>query len=105
MAATDLRHGSPIDRAHRALDQHQWAVAYDAFAAADAESELSGADLEALAAAAWWTAHPNESVAALERAFAAYQREADELGAARAALKIADACVESTKTTLGRAWL
>ena len=44
-------------------------------------------------------------MAALERAFAAYQREADELGAARAALKIADACVESTKTTLGRAWL
>ena len=105
MAATDLRHGSPIDRAHQALDQHEWVVAYDAFVAADAEGELSGADLEALAAAAWWTAHPNESVAALERAFAAYQREGDELGAARAALKIADACVESTKTTLGRAWL
>ncbi len=105
MTATDLRHGSPIDRAHQALDQHEWAVAYDAFAAADAEGELSGADLEALAAAAWWTAHPNESVAALERAFAAYQREADELGAARAALKIADACLESTKTTLARAWL
>ena len=106
MAATsDLRSGTPIDRARRALEEHEWTAAYDAFLEADAEGELSGDDLEALAAAAWWTAHPNESMAALERSFAAYQRQDAHLGAARAALKIADICLESTQTTLGRAWL
>ena len=41
----------------------------------------------------------------MERAFAEYQRADDDRGAARAALRIADACNESLQTTRGKAWL
>jgi hypothetical protein len=56
------------------LTAHQWNDAYDAFSSASDEA-MSGEELEALAEAERWTAHPNECIDALERAYAAYSRE------------------------------
>jgi hypothetical protein len=48
-----------------------------------------GADLEALAEAAWFTAHVDVATEARERAFAAYSAEGDRIRAAELALRLA----------------
>ena len=69
MTDTDI-----LERARTALETHDWQGAYDAYLAASIDLELSGDDLQRLAEAAWWTAHPVECIDALERAYAAYSR-------------------------------
>jgi class 3 adenylate cyclase len=49
-----------------------WDEALETLTVADREETLSPQDLELLADAAWWAGRPDESVQALERAFAGY---------------------------------
>ncbi len=63
-----------LERARHALEAHAWQQAYEGFVALD-EQGLSSEDLERLAQAAWWSAHPNESIEAFERAFASFSAE------------------------------
>ena len=51
-----------LDRARKALGEHAWPEAYDSFSALDAEGSLDPEDLEQLGEAAWWSAHPKESL-------------------------------------------
>jgi hypothetical protein len=60
-----------LERARQSLEAHAWQQAYEGFASLDG-GDLSGEDLERLAEAAWWSAHPNESIDAFERAYAAF---------------------------------
>ncbi|MGZ8632004.1 MAG: adenylate/guanylate cyclase domain-containing protein [Actinomycetota bacterium] len=81
---------STLDRARRALEDHAWQEAYEAFMSASLEGALAGEDLERLAEASWWTAHPTGCIDGLERAFAAHVREGNEPRAAYVALQLAD---------------
>jgi class 3 adenylate cyclase len=91
--------------AHEALDRHAWDEAFGLFTRADEEGKLSGADLEALATAAFFTAHADLSLEALERAFAAYQAEGDPARGAYLALELARDYGFRGKGSIASAWM
>ncbi|MDP9242171.1 MAG: hypothetical protein M3O84_03245, partial [Actinomycetota bacterium] len=93
-----------LERARKALAAHDWNDAYDVFASASVEEALTGEDLEAQAEAAWWTAHPNESIDAMERAYAAYSREGNPRRAAYVALNLADQWGERLQSAQAAGW-
>jgi class 3 adenylate cyclase len=73
-----------------ALERHAWQEAYDVLTEADRAVSLTGEGLELLAWAAYWTAHPDETVEALERSYGAYLKEGDRGSAAMMALRVAE---------------
>ena len=79
-----------IEVGRDALQRHEWQAAYDALSEADRQDSLTGEGLELLAGAAYWTAHPDETVEALERSYGAYLEEGDRAGAAMAAFRVAE---------------
>jgi len=79
------RPGHGAGTGHRA--QRALAELYQALAARD-PAGLDGAELEALAEAAWWLCRSGESIAARHRAHAAYRRATDDRGAARTAARL-----------------
>jgi class 3 adenylate cyclase len=94
-----------LERAREALDRREWTQAYEGLAAVAAADELSGEDLQRLAEAAWWSAHPRESLDAFERAFAAYLREEQPVRAAAVALRLANDHAESMDPGLWNGWV
>jgi tetratricopeptide (TPR) repeat protein len=80
---------SPLAAAQHAADRHQWERALELFQAADADVGLGPAALEAMADAAWWTARPDDCIAALERAYAAYVETGNRPRAGYVALSLA----------------
>jgi class 3 adenylate cyclase len=79
-----------VETGRDALDRHEWQDAYDILSEADRQGSLTGVGLELLAGAAYWTAHPDETVAAMERAYAAYLKEGDPASAAMMAFRMAE---------------
>jgi class 3 adenylate cyclase len=79
-----------IEAGRDAFQRHQWQDAYDALSEADRQSSLPGADLELLAYSAYWTAHPDETVEAVERAYGAYLEEGNRAAAAMMAFRVAE---------------
>jgi class 3 adenylate cyclase len=94
-----------LERARKALDEHAWTDAYEGLSALAAGDGLAGADLERLGEAAWWSAHPQESVDAFERAHAAYVAEGNPRRAAFVALRLADAYLDRHEAALANGWL
>jgi class 3 adenylate cyclase len=94
-----------LSAAREALERHAWGDAYECFVRADGESALGGADLEALAEAAWFTAHVDVGIQARERAFAAYSAEGDRIRAAGLALRLAREYVYRGDASIGSAWM
>jgi class 3 adenylate cyclase len=88
-----------------ALERHAWQDAFDLLSQADREGPLSGADLEALATAAFFTAHPDLEHDAKERAFKTHSAEGRTLRAAYVALDIARSYLYEGKASIGSAWL
>jgi ATP/maltotriose-dependent transcriptional regulator MalT len=84
------RVAAEIDRARDALAQGSWAEAYERLRSLD-PSELSARDLEGLADAAWWVSKRDESVAARQKAYAAYAAASEDPRAAFMAVRL---CVE-----------
>jgi class 3 adenylate cyclase len=76
-----------LDSARVAAAQHAWRTAYDAYTSLD-RTELTAADLERLADAAWWTGRLDEAIRLRERTYAAYSSSGDKLSAARLALTL-----------------
>ena len=76
-----------LESAREAAGRHAWKSAYDAYAGIE-RSELTPADLEHLADAAWWTGRLDEAVRIRERAYTAYSSSGDTLGAARLAITL-----------------
>lgn len=66
-----IQHDAPsaLTAGRVALAEHRWQEAFELLSQADRESGLGVEDLEGLANAAWFTAHPDETTAAKERAF------------------------------------
>ena len=57
-----------LERARTAMQEHAWADAFERLSSLDADEGLAAQDLELLGEAAWWSAHPKESLDAFERA-------------------------------------
>ena len=93
-----------LERARTALETHDWKGAYDAYVAASIDGALSGDDLQRLAEAAWWTAHPAECIDALERAYAAYTREGNPRRAAYVALHLAEQWSDRLQSAQATGW-
>jgi class 3 adenylate cyclase len=73
-----------------ALERHAWDEAYQILTEADGAGSLTGEGLELLATAAYWTAHPDETVEALERAYGAYLEDDNLPAAAMMAFRVAE---------------
>jgi class 3 adenylate cyclase len=76
-----------LDAAREAADRHAWRQAYDAYSATT-RAELTPADLEQFADAAWWTGKLEQAIVLRERAYAGYSAAGDKLSAARLALTL-----------------
>ena len=92
------------ERARHALEAHAWQQAFEGFVALD-EQGLSSEDLERLAQAAWWSAHPNESIEAFERAFASFSAEGRGRDAARVGLRLALEHADRQESAVSNGWL
>jgi class 3 adenylate cyclase len=95
----------PRIAAREALDRHRWAEAFELFSLADSDGDLSGSDLEALAEAAWFTAHARIATEAKERAFQAYLADGDRIRAAYLALKLTQEYAFRGKSSIASAWM
>ena len=94
-----------LDRARRALADHAWADAYEAYSSGSVEQPLDGIDLERFAEAAWWTAHPDQSIDALERSYAAFSLEGNSQRAAHVALILVDRLSDRLQPAQATGWL
>jgi len=79
-----------VEAGRDALQRHAWDEAYEVLSEADREGSLTGEGLELLASAAYWTAHPDETVEYLERSYAAYLEEGNRRAAAMVAFRVAE---------------
>jgi DNA-binding CsgD family transcriptional regulator len=93
-----------IERARDAVHREAWAEAYGELVAAD-PSDLTPQDLEALAEAAWWLSKNDESVAARQRAYAAFAAANDEPRAAYNAGRLSIEHFLREEPAVGAGWL
>jgi DNA-binding CsgD family transcriptional regulator len=93
-----------IEGARDAVRRDSWAKAYGELAAAD-PSDLSPQDLEALADAAWWLSKNDESIAARQRAYAAFAASNDERRAAYNAGRLSIEHFLREEPAVGAGWL
>jgi len=74
-------------RAAETVRTGPWLRVYEDLSARD-PAGLTAVELEALAVAAWWLCKPDESIAARQRAYAAFRDAGDDRGAARTAARL-----------------
>lgn len=93
-----------VASARDALERHAWNEAFQLFKEADAASPLDSEDLERLAEAAWWAAEPDESLAARERAFSAYEQLGDTRKAGLMALELMSEHARRRAPSIAEGW-
>jgi len=103
-AETSAAAADPLAAGRDALARHAWQDAFEQLSRADRETELSGADLEALATAAFFGAHAEGELGVKERAFKAYEAEGNHLRAAYLAGDIARSYGYEGKYSIASAW-
>ena len=89
--ATPIERGAiddPLAAGREARGRHAWQEAFDLLSQADRAGSLTGADLEALAETAFFTAHADREVEVKERAFKAHLAEGNRVRAAYLALDL-----------------
>jgi class 3 adenylate cyclase len=91
--------------ARKALARHAWAEASALLRQADAANGLDAEGLEMLADASWWLAQPDDSLAARERAYAAFVKAGDKRRAARVALRLGQDNGNKLAYAAAGAWL
>jgi hypothetical protein len=84
------------DLARKALEGHAWQEASERFAWLADRQDVTGEDLEALGEAAWWSAHPQQSIDAFTRAWAAYEAEGSPRKAGYASAPRSSGCAASS---------
>src|SRR3954468_16487795 len=97
--------GDPLEDARNALNRHAWADALALLRKEDAAKGLDAEGLEMLADAAWWMAEPDESLAARERAYAAFAEAGNTRRAARVALRLGQDNGNKRAYATAGAWL
>ncbi len=93
-----------LERARDAIAREAWSDAHGILRSLD-PSELTGPDWEGLADAAWWLSELEESIAARQRAYAAYAAASEDRRAAAMAARL---CVEHAsrgEPAVGGGWL
>jgi len=93
-----------IDRAREALSRNAWAEAFELLRAIDA-SDLTASDLEGLADAAWWVSRRDESIAARQKAYAAYAVASNDPKAAFMAVRLCVEHFQRREPAVGGGWL
>lgn len=96
---------STRERAVAAFEKHDWQEAYEALSILSEHDDASPEDLEHLGEAAWWSAHPTESIEAFELAYAAHLAARHERPAALVAIRLALEHADRLDTALWNAWL
>jgi class 3 adenylate cyclase len=94
-----------LDVAREAAARGSWFEARQALVAADDAGPLEPEDLELLAKASWWTAHSDGSIAARERAYAAYLERGDVERAAFCALTLRREHATKLQGSTAKGWL
>ena len=94
----------PVQAGRDAYLQHDWDEAFEQLSLADRQGKLSGADLEALALSAFFAAHADVQLDVLERAFQAYEAEANGVRAAFLGVQIAREYAFMGKPSIATIW-
>ena len=102
--STSAAAADPVQAGRDALVRHAWPEAFEQLSQADREGQLSGADLEALALAAFFAAHADVELGVKERAFKVHEAEGHDLRAAYLALDIARRYGFAGKHSIASAW-
>lgn len=95
---------SDVAQARAAAGRGEWMEALRAFRAVRGERHLRALDYEQWAQAALNIGQPNDAIYPLERAVAAHSQNADRIGAARAALTLANLNLEARALPVGKGW-
>jgi ATP/maltotriose-dependent transcriptional regulator MalT len=82
-----VEHSTGGARVEETVRAGPWLHLYEELSARDPAS-LAAVELEALAVAAWWLCRADESIAARQRAYAAFRDAGDARGAARTAARL-----------------
>jgi class 3 adenylate cyclase len=91
--------------ARSAFASHDWPRAADLFRDAEAGERLSPEDLESMGEAAWLAARPDDSIAALQRAYAAYLEAGNQARAGFVAVVLAREFGVKMASALSGSWL
>lgn len=94
-----------LETARDAIARHAWDEARDLLVQAEVAGPLSAADLERLSDAQFWTGHPDESLDALERAYAAYVDAGESIAAAGVALRLFFSATQRLAKRAAVGWL
>jgi class 3 adenylate cyclase len=103
-AAASAEGSDALEPGREALARHAWPEAYELLARADAAAPLSPADLEGLAAAAWWTCRLDACIAARERAVAAHVAAGEPRRAALVAIALTKDYFAKQAMSIASAW-
>lgn len=104
-AAAGAASDDPRVAGREALARHAWQEAFDRLSEADRAGNLPGADLEALAMSAFFTAQADLELETKERAYKTYQAEGNMLRAAYLALDLSKQNGYRGRTSIAGAWL
>jgi class 3 adenylate cyclase len=94
----------PLQAGREALARHAWPQAFELLSAADRHGDLTAADLESLAMAAFFAARADVELDVKERAFKAHEAEGNSLRAAFLAVDIARNYGFQGKASIASAW-
>ncbi|PYP47123.1 MAG: hypothetical protein DMD42_03045 [Gemmatimonadetes bacterium] len=88
-----------------AFSRHSWHEAFETLSNAQAMRPLSPEDVERLAESAWWIGRVDDSIAAHERAYAAYMDQGTPRRAAIVAVRLAEDFFNRQAKSIGNGWL
>src|ERR1700682_892228 len=94
-----------LEDGREAAHRHAWREAFELLTAADQAVGLTAEDLEALAYAAWWSAHAQACISARERAYPLYVEASHPRQAALLAVALSKGQFEQRASAVGKAWL
>ena len=102
---TETLQSGTLAEGRDAFERHAWRAAYESLRMADAAAPLEPADLERLGEAAWWLGRLDDVIAALERAYTAYQAAGPRRDAARMALRLSAEVEHKQEPAVASGWL
>ncbi|PYP35919.1 MAG: hypothetical protein DMD46_11135 [Gemmatimonadetes bacterium] len=88
-----------------AFSRHSWREAFETLSNAQAMRALAAEDVERLAESAWWIGRVDDSIAAHERAYAAYIDQGTPRRAAIVAVRLAEDFINRQAKSIGNGWL
>ena len=94
----------PLEAGRDALGRHAWQEAFDQLSQADRAGQLSGADLESLALAAFFIARADDVMELKERAFKAHESEGNTIRSAYLAIDLGRNYFYAGKPSIASAW-